>query len=189
MDIEIEMGGMGVGEKYRFLLWQGGPGGRGEHSTPIFTIRVNSKYLFFHVIILIVRENGIMPKIIIKNKSIMSLGKKEPAKNDPGKNPFKPGTKEWMKWNDQNKKEEPKKKKEEPKKKEDKKTTKPPIKTAKDYTAKVKIAKGKAPMTGRISKMHGKNVMNIARGSQDFPSLHEETFAEMFTAKFKNKLS
>ena len=117
----------------------------------------------------------------------MSLGKNKAV----SKNPYKIGTKEHLLWEQKNnpKKDEPKKKKEEPKKKEDKKTTKPPIKTAKDYTAKVKIAKGKAPMTGRISKMHGKSVMNIARGTQDFPSLHEETFAEMFTAKFKNKLS
>tara|TARA_R100001443_G_scaffold56618_3_gene67520 strand:- start:337 stop:762 length:426 start_codon:yes stop_codon:yes gene_type:complete len=141
----------------------------------------------------------------------MSLGKKEPAKKFDKKTPPEPVApkkdknkyktaadydKAYKAWEQEhkdwtakygNKKEEPKK--EEPKKKEDKKTTKPPIKTAKDYTAKVKIAKGKAPMTGRISKMHGKSVMNIARGKSDFPSLHEETFASMFTAKFKNKLS
>ena len=127
----------------------------------------------------------------------MSLGKKEPAKDQSKapsgglKNPFKPGTKEYALWEFRNNKgKEEEKKKEEPKKRKEESKSSSPDHSVAHHLNITKKAKGRVNRSGRMHAKFAKHAMNLHRGKGgDLPHHEELTFAEMFTQKFKNKLS
>ena len=120
----------------------------------------------------------------------MSLGKKEPAKKaGDSKNPFKPGSKDWKAWNEkkEQKQEDPPKKE---KKKEESSSPSDVFSIGHHQQNITKKAKGRVNRSGRMHAKFAKHAMNLHRGTGgDLPHHEELTFAEMFTQKFKNKLS